>query len=101
MKKILPIAILLTGCANDTPISETIADSAIGATTVLEQTLPEECKTEPIKTQLTVIKTQIRAITKACETEKDTITREKMKWKYSFWILIGIILAYVFKRMTK
>lgn len=95
------LALLLAGCAKNEPVSETIADGAVTATTALEKTLPEECKTDAIKTQLTVIKTQIKAITKACETEKNDITRDKLKWKYSFWVLIGIILAYVFKRMTK
>jgi PBP1b-binding outer membrane lipoprotein LpoB len=95
------LALLLAGCAKNEPVSETIADNAINATNALEQSLPAECKTAAINTQITVIKTQIKAITSACETEKNDITRDKLKWKYSFWVLIGIILAYVFKRMTK
>lgn len=95
------LALLLAGCAKNEPVSETIADNAINATNALEQSLPGECKTAAINTQITVIKTQIKAITSACETEKNDITRDKLKWKYSFWVLIGIILAYVFKRMTK
>ena len=95
------LALLLAGCAKNEPVSETIADNAVNATTALEKTLPEECKTESIKAQLTVIKTQIRAINSACETEKEVITGEKLRWKYSFWILIGIIAAYILRKVTK
>ena len=95
------LALLLVGCAKNEPVSETIADNAVTATTALEKTLTEECKTEAIKTQLMVIKTQIRAITNACETEKDAITQDKLKWKLLFWVLTGVITAYILKKITK
>ena len=95
------LGILLAGCIRTEPVSETIADNAINATNALEQSLPAECKTAAINTQITVIKTQIKAITNACETEKNEITRDKLKWKYSFWVLIGIVLAYILKKVTQ
>ena len=95
------IILTLTGCAKKEPVSETIADNAINATTGLEQQLPEQCKTSAITTQLTLIKTQIRSISNACETEKQVIEQQRRGWKMSFWALIGLIIAYIFKRLTK
>lgn len=95
------LLLLLCGCAKTTPVSENIADNAINATTALEQSLPTECKTEAITTQLVVIKTQIKAITNACETEKSILNQDKTKWKVGFWALIGLIIAYIFRRLTK
>ena len=96
---ILALAIMLCGCARQDPLSDTIADNAVNATTALEQQLPKECKTEAIATQITVIKTEIRAVKSACQKEKDEITRDKLKWKLSFWALVGVVLAYVAKKV--
>jgi PBP1b-binding outer membrane lipoprotein LpoB len=103
MKKIgvIVLGLILSGCASEKPTSETIADNAINATTGLEQTLTEECKTDAIKTQLAVIKSEIRNITKSCNIEKDQITREKNSWQLGFWGLIIIIGAYIVRKVLK
>lgn len=95
------ILISLCGCAKTDTVSETIANNAINATTALEQSLPAECKTESINTQFTVIKTEIRAIKSACEQEKEIITQEKLKWKYSFIGLVIIIGVYIARKILK
>jgi len=98
---VLFFLIALTGCSRNEPVSNTIADNAINATTALEQGLKAECKTAAITTQITVIKTQIKAVANACQTEKDQITQEKIRWKWSFWILMAVIGAYITKRVFK
>lgn len=103
MKKIIAIGcgLVLSACAKNPPVSETIANNAINATTALEQSLSADCKTDAIITQITVVKTQIRAITNACEKEKDTITSEKVRWMWSFWGLVGLIGLYVARKILK
>jgi len=99
---VIPITFLaLAGCAKTAPVSETITENAITATTALEQTLTEECKTDAIKTQLTVVKTQIRAINNACVAEKQAITQEKRKWQMGFWALLALIGLYVARKVLK
>lgn len=95
------LMLALVGCAKNTPVSETIANNAINATTVLEQSLSADCKTDAITTQITVVKTQIRAISGACESEKDAITTEKLRWKWSFWALVGIIGVFLARKILK
>lgn len=97
----LILTILLSGCAREEPVSQTISENAINATTALEQSLTAECKTDSIKTQLAVIKTEIRAVNKACQTEKEHITREKNSWKLGFWGLIIIIGVYIIRKILK
>ena len=90
------LALALCGCSKTTPVSEDIANGAINATTGLEQQLPVACKTDAIMTQITVIKTQIRAITNACETEKNVIEQQKQHYQWAFYgtlVLIGLFLA--------
>lgn len=89
----------MCGCAKDTPVSDTLTENAINATTALEQSLPKECKTDAIATQITVLKTEIRSISKACEIEKEQITKDKLHWKLSFWALFGIVIAYIMKKL--
>ena len=98
---LISVSLLLFGCAKTSPLSETISENAINATTALEKTLSPECKTEGIITQIAVIKSEIRAAKNACDTEKDIITKEKLKWKLSFWALFGVIAAYILRKVLK
>lgn len=98
---LLLFVIILCGCTRQEPISNTLADNAISAATVLEKQLPKECITEAVATQITVIKTEIRAVKSACQAEKDDITRDKLKWKLSFWALVGVVLAYILHKVLK
>ena len=95
------LSVLLVGCAKTKPITETIAENAINATTVLEKTLADTCKTEPITTQIAVIKSEIRAMKSACDIEKDQITQEKLKWQWSFWALAVVVGAYLARKVLK
>lgn len=95
------LVLSLVACARTPDVSETIAENAINSVTAVEQGLTEECKTDAIRTQLTVVKSEIRTITKSCQAEKDEITRDKMKWKLSFWVLIGVIIAYIARKLTR
>lgn len=99
--KIIACGLVLYGCAREPSISENITENAINTTTALEQSLSKECKTESIITQITVIKSEIRSISKACEIEKDQITKDMIRWKFSFWALVSIIVAYIIKKVLK
>ena len=107
MKEIIIVAIvfllvlLLAGCSKTEPVSNTIADNAISTVVAVEKALPDGCKTDAVKTQLTVIKSEIRSIASACESEKDVITTEKLKWKFGFWGLVIVIGLYIARKVMK
>ena len=103
MKKLVVLVsgIALCSCAKESSVSETIADNAINATTALEQSLPESCKVDNVKTQIALLKSEIRSISQACETEKDILNHEKLHWKYAFWGLILVIGAYLIRKILK
>lgn len=92
---------LISACSRATPVSDEIANGAIDATNGLEQQLPHECKTSTITTQLAVIKTQIRAITNACQTEKDVITEQKRKYQWAFFGLLAVVGMFIIKKVLK
>lgn len=92
---------LLYGCAKAPVASETIADSATSAVAVIEKTLPKECQTAVVQTQLASVQAQIKAITSACATEKEAITQEKLRWQWAFWGLLAVIGIYMAKRVLK
>lgn len=95
------ITVFLVGCAKTKPITETVTENAINATTALEKTLADGCKTEPITTQIAIIKSEIRAIKSACDIEKDQITQEKLKWQWSFWVLTIVVGVYLARKVLK
>ena len=96
---ILLILTVLTSCAKQPVASETIADSAISAATAIEQALPKECATQAIKTQITALKTQIKAITAASESEKQVIEQEKIRWKWAFLSLVMAVALFIAKKV--
>ena len=99
---ILALLVLsLVACSSTPPVSETIADNAVNTVVAVEKSLSAECKTEAVTTQLTVVKSEIRSITSACQAEKDVITQEKLRWKWSFWALVLVIAAYIARKITK
>lgn len=100
MKKIL-VCLFLAGCAKSPSVSESIAENTINEVNALEQSLSKECKTDSVMTQLTIIKSQIRTSVQSCEMEKDVITQEKLKWKWSFFGLLAVIVAYLIKKVLK
>lgn len=99
MKYVL-ILLLLCGCAKQ-PVSETIAQNAVNTATAIEKTLPKQCATDVVKTQIESVKTQITAIVQACETEKAEITAEKIRWKWAFLGLLTVVLAFIAKKIMK
>lgn len=78
-----------------------MAESAINTATAIEQSLPKQCATDGIKSQITAIKTQITAITQACETEKAEIRADKIKWMTAFFGLVIAIAVFVIQKVTK
>lgn len=99
--RLLVLLLLLTGCANSSSVSESIAENTINEVNSLEQSLSKECKTDAVMTQLTIIKSQIRTSVQACEMEKDVITQEKLKWKWAFFGLLSVIVVWLIKRVLK
>lgn len=97
---LLIFTVLLNGCRTQTA-TESVAESVINTTTALEKSLTAECKTEAITSQIWAIKTQIKAIQTTCQTEKDKITQEKLRWKWAFWGLIAIVGVVLFRKVLK
>lgn len=97
---LLLLLFVLSSCGTHT-VSHNIADNTINQITALEQSINEKCATDSIKTQINVIKSQIKAINGACDTEKAEITAEKNKYKIAFWSLVVIIGLFVSRKIIK
>lgn len=91
---------LLNGCAKPSA-SESIANSATNTVNALEQTLSKDCATDAIKSQITAVKSQINAITEACESEKAQIKADKVKWQTAFFGLLLAIAVFIIKKVLK
>lgn len=96
---LLLVLFTLSSCGTQSATHD-MAESATTSATALEQSLTKECATEAIKTQINVIKSQIKAITSACNTEKQVIEQEKIRWKWAFLGLAIAIAAYIAKKLT-
>lgn len=99
--RLIVLLLLLTGCASNHSVSESIAENTIQEVNSLEQNLSAECKTDAVMTQLTIIKSQIRTSVQSCEMEKDVITQEKLKWKWAFFGLLSVIVVLLIKKVLK
>jgi CRISPR/Cas system CSM-associated protein Csm2 small subunit len=90
----------LSSCATHTASHE-IANNTINQITALEQSIDEKCTTDAIKTQINVIKSQIKAINDACDTEKAEIKADKIKWQTAFWALFLVVGVFSLKKIIK
>lgn len=95
------LILCLFGCAKTTPASETIANSAQESLNAIDNTLTPECKTKAIESQITAAKTAIQATLSACDSEKEIITQEKLRWKWAFLALAIIVLAHIARKVMK
>ena len=86
-------AILIAGCTNHTPASETIADNAKESISDMYNALTPECKTEDIKNHKEKALKEIDAVKSACNAEKKAITSEKNKYEALFYALVIAIIA--------
>ena len=97
---LLCLLFILSSCGTYT-VSHNIADDTLNATTALENSLSVDCKTDVINARLDQIKTQIPQIIKSCESEKQVIEQEKIRWKWSFLGLLTFVLAYILRKVIK
>lgn len=98
---IVALILCMCGCAKTTPASETIANSAQESLNAINDTLTPECKTKSIESQINATRTAIQATISACEDEKEIITQEKLRWKWSFIALSIIIMIHIARKVLK
>lgn len=95
------LTVLLSGCAREKPTYETVADNAADIITAIEQGLPTECKTDANKLLFNVGRKEIANVKSACDERVDKVTRDKLRWQWSFWALVAVIGAFVAKKVLK
>lgn len=96
---LLVFTLLLSGCKTQTA-SEAVTESAINTATALEQSLPPECKTEPIITQIWAIKTQIKAIENTCKVQTDNMRLQRNNYMWAFFAMIAVCAIYFLRKMV-
>ena len=94
------LSVILCSCGAHTT-SHNLAQNTINQVTALEQSIDEKCTTDAIKTQINVIKSQIKAINSACDTEKAEIRADKVKWQTAFWALFVVISVFGLRKVIK
>ena len=98
---IVCLVLLLFGCAKNVPASESIANSAQESLNALEQTIKPECKTNAVESQINAVKMSIKSIVTACDSEKDIIDQQRIRWMWSFIALAVIVLVHVLRKVLK
>jgi len=93
--------LLLSGCVKETPPSHEMTNNAIDTVTAIQQSLPEECKTDSNQLMFKVAQREIRGIEKQCDIEKAKIERETLRWKLITFAMGLVIIAYIVKRFVR
>lgn len=81
----------LTGCAK-TPV-ETIAESIEEQITSLEKTLPKECKTEAVVSQIESLRAENKVAQAVCETEINNIQLRYNRILTILLVILGLFFA--------
>lgn len=98
---LLLVAVLLSGCTRETPPSHEMTENAINTITAIQQSLPEECKTEANQLMFRVAEREVRGIEKQCDIEKAKIERQVIKWRLISFAMALVIIAYIAKRFVR
>ena len=98
---LLLVAVLLSGCTRETPPSHEMTENAINTITAIQQSLPEECKTDANKLMFKVAEREVRGIEKQCDIEKAKIERQVIKWRLISFAMALAIIAYIMKRFIR
>lgn len=96
----MSLILSLMGCATTGPINP-ITNSAQKTITALEQSIPEQCKTESVKANLDALKTQINAIPAVCTTEIKPYKEQRDKWRGFTFALLILIGIFCFNKIKK
>lgn len=92
---------IMTGCARKPDPVETAANAAHQQIVAIKESLPKECQTKAIDEQLKAHDTTIETIKANCDLDRQRISNEKMRWKWSFFALAFIVLAHIAKKILK
>lgn len=91
---LLILTVWLSGCHNKSTTG-VIGNSAKESVNVIVANKPE-CKDVGM-----VCNSQIDSVVASCDTEKQSIEKDRDKWKWAFWGLCALILVYVGKKVLK
>lgn len=92
---------LVCGCAKQTDALNDAATVAHQTIADIGYSLPKECKTEATNKRLETADMAVDSVVSACESQKETIDQERIRWKWSFFALAIIILAHVGRKVIK
>lgn len=98
---LLLFTFLLTGCVRQPDAVQGAANAAHQQVIAIKDSLPKECISKANEEQLKALDETIDTIVTNCEAQKDKITAEKLKWMYSFFALLVIVLAHVLRKVIK
>ena len=91
----LLLLVCLLGCSKQNTPTNVVADSAKESITTIVAAKPE-CKDVG-----SVCNSQIESITATCNLQIDNVTKDKIKWQWSFWGLLIVIVVYIIKKVLK
>lgn len=92
--------LILCSCGTPTGNHEAI-DVVSNSVVALEQSLPKECKTQAIQTQIDGLHKQLAVAESVCD---DAIKQEKsntIKWKTAFFGLLLVVGVYIMRKVLK
>ena len=98
---IVCLLLLLFGCAKNTDSLDVIGNSAHQQIVAIKESLPKECQTKAIDEQLKAHDATVDSIIANCNTQKQVLDEERIRWKWSFLATTLIIVAYFVRKILK
>ena len=98
---ILLLICCLFGCAKQQDPVDTAANVAHQQIQVIRDSLPTECQTKAIQTELDAADRSVDSVVETCETQKKVLSEEKLRWKWAFLATVVMIAAYIARKVMK
>ena len=93
--------ILCAGCAKKPDPIDTIATSAHQQIAAIRESLTPECRTAANQKQLDAADATVDAVVAACDTQKEAINQEKLRYKWGFFGLLAVIGLAILAKLKR
>lgn len=100
MRWLVLLSLLLCSCSGASSVND-IADATINNVTVIERTLPSECKSETVIASLGAIKSEVKSIVSVCATEKKVLQNKIDKLNTLILALCGALVGVLYALIKK
>lgn len=91
--------LLMCGCTRKTA-TDSISESVTQQIVALKESLPPECQTKAIYSQISAIESTKDSMAQSCRADIARVTAQRDKWMMAFFAIVAALCGFVIRKFT-